>query len=203
MSYVAKEIDVQETVNDFIKFCDYVKAEKPNATTKGDLSTKGCFSINHILRNPRKDAKPTDRMYQYPAVSLWFSVAKESGIITTEDAKGGKVVFTTTDNYKMFKNMNVFSQYMLIIQTWYCFVDIATQYMERGSNYLLSNVIDNTFDVLGKNGTSKWYQNDDSKGIGYFSGHEPITYLLEHGYKTACILVDLGLIVVEESGHIS
>jgi len=203
MPYIAKESDVQATVSDFGTFCDYIERETPLATKKGDLSIKACFKCNQILRNQRKGAKDTDRMFQYPSVSLWFSIARESGLVVQEDIKGGKTVFVTTDSYSEFKTMSVFSQYVLIFQTWYCFVNIGEQYMERGMQYILHNLVDGVFRELKENGSSKWYQDKNAKPGDFFSRGKITNYLFEHGYKTAHVLMDLGLIEIKESSLIS
>ena len=59
MCYIAEESDVNNTVLDFMKFCDFIETEKPFATQKGDLGVKACYEVNKLLRYPDKNAKPT------------------------------------------------------------------------------------------------------------------------------------------------
>ena len=97
------ESGIDDAVLDFMEFCNFIETARPFATQKGDLSTKGCFEVNKFLRHSKTDAKQTDRLHHYPSVSLWFAVAKEAGIIAEAPAKGGKIVYSTTDRYADFK----------------------------------------------------------------------------------------------------
>ena len=199
MQYIANESDMTGVVGDFIKFCEYVENTKPFATQKGDLSTKGYYEANRLLRHGRKDAKQTDRIYHYPSVALWFSVAKEAGLIAQFDAKGSKTIYDITEQYAVFKEMNTYTQYLLILNTWYCFVDIEILNAERGSQLITSMLIDSTFTDLVKNGCKKWILRD--KNNRGFYGENMVQLLFEYSYKTAHILMDLGLIIFEESGE--
>ena len=199
MQYIANESDMSLVVGDFIKFCEYVKDTKPFATQKGDLSTKGCYEANRLLRHARKDAKQTDRIYHYPSVALWFSVAKEVGLIAQFDAKGSKTIYDITEQYAVFKEMNVYTQYLLILNVWYCFVDIEILNAERGSQFITSMLIDSAFRDLIKNGCEQWLLRDKNHRGGY--GENMVQLLFEYSYKTAHVLMDLGLIIFEESGE--
>lgn len=201
MGYIAEENDIKDAVLDFMKFCDFIETKRPFATQKGDLSVKACYDINQLLRYPVKNAKHTNRMYQYASVSLWFFIAKESGLIACNDENGGKTVYNTTETYLDFKKMNVFSQYLLIFNTWFCFVDIEAQYNERGSAFMLSNLIDRVFAQLGKHSDTQWIQRD--KYDDQMLSGSPVQAMMEHDYKTAHNLMDLGLLVFEEGDMLS
>ena len=204
MDYNISEKDVSATVSDFLVFCDFIEATKPSATAKGDLSTKGCYEVNKILSIKRENAKLTDRMHQYPEVSLWFSVAIETGVIAQSDVKGGKTIYDATEKYPLFKQLNAFTQYMTIFQVWYCFIDIGAQYIERGSEFLLRNLIDRVFIELPKNGYSKWIaRNGRSNTFDSLYGGQSVQLIMEHCYKTGCVLRALGLIKAEESNETS
>ena len=201
MPYVAKESDVQGTVNDFIVLCDYVEAMKPAPTKKGDLPPKACFEINQSLSNPKKGAKPTDRMYHHLSVPLWFTIALESGMIIQEDAKGSKTIFTTTDSYNSFKKMNVYSQYLTIFQAWYCLVDIGVEYERRGFQAVLEHIFDQLFYELVENGCDKWFQNEDAKPGAITHEGKATAYMMAYGYSAAHVLMNLGLIEYQENGE--
>lgn len=201
MGYIAEENDIRDTVLDFITFCDFVETKKPFATQKGDLSTKACFEVNQLLRYPAKNAKHTDRIYQYASVSLWFLIAKEAGLIACGDKKNGKAIYNTTEIYLDFKKMNLFSQYLLIYNIWFCFVDIEVQYNERGSSYLLSRLIDRVFAQLSKHSSTQWIQTEKYDYQMFDSS--PVQVMMEHYYKTAHNLLDLGLLVFEEGDRLS
>ena len=198
MNYTAEENDVRNTVDDFIKFCNYIETEKPFATPKGDLSTKACYDVNKLLRYPQTDAKTTDRLYQYASVSLWFAVAKEAGLIACAEAKGGKSIYDTTAKYTDFKKMNIFTQYLLVFYTWLCFVDIEIQYNERGFASIMSSLIDRVCAQLAENGSQKWIKYREKESQVYGSESKPVQIMMGLYYKTAHNLRDLGLIVFEE-----
>jgi len=102
-NYIANENDVENTVCDFIKFCDFVENEKPYATEKGDLSVKACCELNKRLCHPEPYAKATDRMEKYPSIYLWFAVAVNAGIIVRTDAKGGKTALYHNRKVRRFQ----------------------------------------------------------------------------------------------------
>ena len=199
MQYIANESGMTSVVSDFMKFCEHIKNTKPFATQNDDLSTKGCYEANQLLRHRRKEAKQTDRIYHYPSVALWFSVAKEAGLIAQFDAKGSKTIYDTTEQYSIFREMNTYTQYLLIFNTWCCFVDIEILNAERGSQLITSMLIDSAFTDLVKNGCEQWILCD--KNIPSFYGENMVQHLFEYNYKTAHILMDLGLIVFEKSGE--
>lgn len=198
MNCIAKENDVRDTVYDFFKFCDFIDSEKPFATAKGDLSTKACYEVNKLLRYSQADAKTTDRMYQYTSVSLWFAIAKEAGFIACTEAKGGKSIYAVTNKYSDFKKMNIFSQYLLIFYTWFCFVDAEGQYNERGFAAIMSHLIDGVFAQLAENGSQKWIKYNENEAHVYGSESKPVQTMMRLHYKTVHNLRDFGLIVFEE-----
>ena len=204
MNYIANESDVLATVNDFLVFCDFLEQTKPFATQKGDLSTKGCYEVNKLLNFKRENPKQIDRMHQYPEVALWFSVALEADLITRTDVKGSKTIFIATEKYQSFKQLDVFTKYMTIFSVWYCFVDIGAQYMERGVEYILRNLIDKVFIGLSKNGHISWIKNNgNSNTYDSLYGEHSVQLIMECCYKTGCVLRALGLIEANESEKVS
>jgi hypothetical protein len=199
MKYIAEESDIKETVFEFIKFCEFIETKKPHATPKGDLSVKACYEINQILRYPEKNVKSTDRIHKYTSVSLWFAIARETGLIAYNEEKGGKTVFNTTEKYIDLKKMNVFSQYLFLFQTWFCFVDPEVQYGDRGFSAVLGSTVDMAFARLAKHDCQKWIVYDENKSKIYNNG-DPVQIMMSHDYKTAHNLMDFGLVVFEESG---
>jgi len=203
MNYTAEEKDVQGTVLDFIKFCDFIEAEKPLATQKGDLGTKACYEINKLLRYTEKNAKTTDRMYRYASVALWFAVAKEAGFVALDDAKSSKSVYITTEKYADFKKLNTFSQYLLIFYVWFCFVDPEVQYNERGFTSILSELTDMIFAQLATNGSHKWISQSEKESRAYDRHAKPVQVMMAHYYKTARSLKDFNLILFEDSDKLT
>ncbi|MCL1883155.1 MAG: plasmid pRiA4b ORF-3 family protein [Defluviitaleaceae bacterium] len=195
----ASEPDVKNTVQEFITFCEYIESEKPFATPKGDLATKGCYAINQLLTRGKKDAKPTNRLQHYPSISLWFAIARESGLIAELDAKGSKTFYNVTDKYEDFKKLNVFSQYLLLFQTWYCFVDMEVQYGDRGIQMFVSRLLDSVFVELCKNGSADWITNGKNQNRGIFAS--TLHYLFDYSYKTTHDLMNFGILEFEESGE--
>ncbi|MDR2855286.1 MAG: plasmid pRiA4b ORF-3 family protein [Methanomicrobiales archaeon] len=203
MRYIAKENDLGVSIYEFIKFCDFIEHEKPFATPKGALSTKACYEVNKLLQYPKAGAKKTDRMDQYPSVSLWFLIAKEAGLIAYTETKGSKSTYTTTSKYVDFKRMNLFSQYLLIFYIWFCFVDGGTQYNEGGLGSIVIRSLDRIFTRLAENGSEKWIKNDQS-GVNIFDeGSDPAQMMMKLFYKSAHNLRDLGLIEFEEGAKLN
>ena len=194
MCYIAEEKDVKDAVADFIKFCDFIETEKPFATQKGDLGVKGCYEVNKLLRYSEKNAKATDRMYQYATVALWFSVAREAGFIVCSDAKGGKSIYVTADKYANFKKMSIFTQYLLIFHIWFCFFDPESQYIERGFASELSGLMDGIFLQLADNGSNKWIKYNENCSTPYGRNKKPVQVMMGTYYKTVRNLKDLNLI---------
>ncbi len=200
MNYIINEIDVKNTVDDFIEFCNFIEREKPLATAKGDLSTKACYEINKVLRYSQNDAKTTDRMHRYASASLWFAVAKEAGFIVCEPIKGGKNVCVATEKYTTFKAINVFSQYIVIFHIWFCFVDAEVQYNERGFTAIVSRLLDEIFAQLVQNGSETWIEYSEEEESQVFGADKnPIQVVMERYYRTACNLRDLGFVIFEDS----
>ena len=193
----ASESDVKTTLQEFITFCDYIESEKPFATPKGDLATKGCYAVNQLLTKGKKDAKPTNRLQHYPSISLWFAIARESGIIEELDAKGSKTLYNVTDRYEDFKKLSVFSQYLLLFQTWYCFVDMEAQYGDRSMPMFASRLLDSVFIDLCNNGSEDWLTSDRNRNRGIFANMLP--YLFDCNYKTTHDLMNFGILEFEES----
>jgi len=199
MDYIAKESDVLGTVNDFVRFCDFIENKKPFATTKGVLSVKACYELNSLLRYPAQNAKTTDRMEKYPSINLWFAVALQAGFIVYSDAKGGKIAFDVTGKYADFKKMNIFSQYMLIFQIWYRYADPEIQYNETGVATILSGLMDPIFTQLSESDSQKWIKYDKKSANNRNFNDNPLQIMMGHYYKVARTLRDLNLIVFEES----
>ena len=200
-NYIANENDVENTVCDFIKFCDFVENEKPYATEKGDLSVKACCELNKRLRHPEPHAKATDRMEKYPSIHLWFSVAVNAGIIVRTDAKGGKTAYTITEKYADFKKMNLFSQYLLIFYVWYCHTDQMLQYGQSGGLVsMLNAMIDPIFTQLSESNPGKWIKYDRNVSERPAKKNDPIKAMMAYYYKTAQNFRDLGLVVIEGNG---
>ncbi|MCL2399292.1 MAG: plasmid pRiA4b ORF-3 family protein [Defluviitaleaceae bacterium] len=195
----ANESDVKNTIQEFIILCDYIETEKPFSTQKGDLGTKACYAVNQLLVNGKKDSKSTDRLYHYPSVSLWFAIAREAGFIAEFDAKRSKTFYNVTDKYEYFKNMDIFSQYLLLFQIWYCFVDIEVHYAERGMRMITSMLLDSVFSDLCKNGSDVWIMRDKNQTRGF--GENMIPHLFEYSYKVTHDLMNFGLLTFEESGE--
>jgi hypothetical protein len=204
MNYTAKEADVKETVDDFIKFCDYIELENPLATAKGDLSSKACYEVNTLLLYRENDTKPSDRIFRYPSVFLWFSIAKESGLIVLESIKGGKSKYITTEKYEIFKSLNVFSQYLIIFHVWYCFTDIRAVYNNTYQDRSLIEKIDGVFAQFAGNGPDKWIKHKkDDELIKYYTKGKVIQYMTMFYYKTVCDLRNLGFVDFEESAELN
>jgi hypothetical protein len=96
--------------------------------------------------------------------------------------------------------MNIFSQYLLMFYTWFCFVDIEVPYDSRGFASMISSLLDRIFMQLIENGSQKWIKYSEKESQAYGFESKPVQTLMGLCYKTAHNLRDLGLIVFEESG---
>ena len=157
MDYNINETDILRTIQDISMLCEYIGEHKPSITKKGNLSHKVCYELNNKMSHPRQGVKPTDHMPRYEAISLYWRVALSIGIVSCDARISSKSHVALTDRYEGFKQMNEYTQYLLIFMSWMTLVDIREAYEEDlYVNHFQGCDIDYTFHFFGKMNKPEW-----------------------------------------------
>lgn len=192
MATIATENDLSTSVQDMIAFCDYIDRESPKITASGALSSKACYAVNSLLSHPQPEPKKTDRMYRYASVYLYYLTAATLGLI--EESTGGKLV--VTEDYHEFRNLNDYTQYLLIFLTWLCDLDAEELYQNEPIRWtLIGEVIDLAFDQLAS-APNEWISKQKN-AQNYFTEQEPIQQLFYDGQMLLHHFCDMGLLKMQ------
>jgi len=197
MRYQANEGDILLAVRDFETMCEYIHANKPPLTQKGDLPTKACFELNGLMAHPKSGAKKTDRMGQYADVCLYYQIASASGLFQPCEAKGGKTVVTLSEAYEDFKRMNGFSKYLFIFLSWMYNTDIEELYTRDPCIASFgASIIDAVIAEIGKQSEFEWIICEEEYD---FFAHfkKPLQSLMAGHFHFLCHLRGLGLLMFD------
>jgi len=194
MDHIITEKDISTTVQDFDALCSYIMANKPTLTPSGALNTKACFDLNSIMTYTLPNTKKTAHMQTYQSISLYFTIAWESGLLFASPGSGQKFIVTVSDSYTAYQQMNKGSKYMFIFLAWMRYAHLEDWYgMKMLGHWLNHTLLDDTFEQIRKMRQPGIVHRKD-RYPDYFSKEEPIQVLMRDCLILIHHLRDLGVL---------
>ncbi|MDR1540727.1 MAG: plasmid pRiA4b ORF-3 family protein [Clostridiales bacterium] len=173
MSWRAGAADIEAAVTSFKALCDYISERKPEPTKSDFLKNRDCLELNRQIKPPFLNAKPSYSMRYYTSMLVLFEAALASGIIVHK-YRNGRSYFDASLKYSDFLQLNIFSQYFLIFQTWFAKTDMKLALDEKSAEPF--KLVDETLEHMRKNAPGGFIAKDKALNEhGYYTGAgEPV-----------------------------
>ena len=195
MKRTINEKDISMTVQDFETLCSYITTKKPAITPKGALGKNACFELNNQMNYSVPNAKNTFLMQKYPSITLYLTLAVETGLFVMCQSGKQKPVVTTTESYAIFQQMSVYSKYLYIFLAWMRYIDTDAIYGGiLYSRWLGAYLIDSIFKQIKETDTPFTVNRKDRQYAYFNQAKEPIHIVMYECTLFLHHLRDLGMI---------
>jgi hypothetical protein len=136
--YKVSDSVINNTINDFIVFCEFVDEKKPILTkSKKKLGKKDLFELNSKLLNKVIVNEPKYQQESYPVIDFMHSLASLGKLyLKTNDGNGNIILAKTTRKDEFFR-LNIFEKYAFLFETFWLNYDFnETNILTFYNNYL-------------------------------------------------------------------
>jgi hypothetical protein len=180
--YKASEKDISATVNDFVRFCNFIDQNNPVLTKKkGVLGKKDLFELNSLLAHKKEVVAPNFQQEAYPVIDLLFNLALAGKLYQRIADHKGNVHLIHTVRKDEFDSLNIFEKYAFLFETFWTRYDFG----EIANSYIFSrNPIDRVVETIAfskpgeelRRGAFSGYEMDDP----IFSSYSVIIQYLDY-----------------------
>lgn len=118
--YKANEQDIENTVTDFLSFCNYIDGKKPVLSKKkGALGKKDLFAINSLLFHRKEVSAPNYRQESYPIINLIFNLALLGELYVRVADNKRNVYLNKTERKDEFDILNIYEKYVFLLEIFW------------------------------------------------------------------------------------
>ncbi len=120
---------IEVTINEFEKFIEFIKCEKPGLSAKkGVFGKKDSFKLNQILGYKKNVNKPNYTQDQYPVIDLMFLLALAGRFYIKANDEKGKAVLVKTPALESYQRLNLHEKYVYLLQTYWTKYDFDANF---------------------------------------------------------------------------
>ncbi len=175
---------LQVIVDEFERFIKFAEEQKPKLSSKKlHLGKKDAFALNSMLQNKRAVKGPHYTQEQYPMIDLLYSLALDGELYVIGNDHKGSIVLTKTPRLEEYMELNIYEQYIFLLQTYLTTYDFKNKfsYMGLSMGIVSDSSREGLLNVLAKSNEGEKITRDKNNSIFfYFSQGADLLYHLSY-----------------------
>ena len=181
---------LQVIVDEFERFIKFVEEQKPKLSSKKlHLGKKDAFALNSILQNKRAVKGPHYTQEQYPMIDLLYSLALDGELYVIGNDHKGSIVLTKTPRLEEYMGLNIYEQYIFLLQTYLTAYDFKSKFSRIGLYIVLVSASsrEGLLNVLANSNEGEMITREKNNSI-FFYFSQGADYLYHLSYFGFCDL---------------